>query len=297
MKKFYRWVLMAYALISLSGVSAQTEKIIRVKGEAQVRVENNESFDRAKERVEELAKLDAIQDAFGTYVGQEFGMTMEEGKINYTIMAGTKMKGDWIRTTNIKFTEQEQTAAFSKEKSRWINCKIEGEARKISSKASLDILTLRCPQRECAATDFKNRQSFYLYFKSPVDGYLSVYIDEGEIIRRLFPYDHMGNESSVKVIGDSEYMLFSKPHKLHSSSVVDEIELYTNKTEEFNTIYVVFSEENYVKPILDKSQILSDNSMFPKSLSGEAFQDWLADCRAASSSFQEKKIRIRITKR
>lgn len=297
MKAFCFLVLMIINLLVVSVTSAQSEKIVRVKGEAQVRIENNESFDQAKERVEELAKLDAIQEAFGTYVEQVTDMLVEEGKVNYSILAGTKMKADWIRTTSIKFSEQEQLSGISKEKARWIKCNIEGEARKISSKASLEVLSLRCPQKECAATDFKNRQSLFLYFKSPVDGYLSVYIDEGEVTRRLYPYDHMGNESSVKVSGDREYLLFAKPPKSQAPSMVDEIELFTNKTEEFNTLYVVFSEQSYVKPILDKSMVLSDNSIVPKSLPSHVFQDWLADSRAASSSFQEKKIRIRITKR
>lgn len=293
-----KWFYMLLVILWLNPftVDAQKQAIVKVEGEAQVRIENNESRDNAMQRAEELAILDAIQNAFGTYVEQSTDMYVEDGKVNYSILAGTKMKADWIRTNRIKFSYPEQTSNL-KEKIIWIKCNIEGEAREMHSKANLDILTLRCPQKECAATDFKNKQSLYLYFKAPVDGYLSVFLDEGEITRRILPYEQMENHSAVWVEGDKEYIFFQKPKGTAVSGIIDELELYTTKPYEYNTIYVVFSEEPYVKPILEKSVPTENEYIIPKNLPSLTFKEWLSDSRAASASFQDKKIKIRISKK
>jgi hypothetical protein len=296
MKTMWLFIFLSIFLINPLTADAQKEKIVKVEGEAQVRIENNESRDQAKERVEELAKLDAIQKAFGTYVEQVTDIAVEEGKINYSILAGTKIKADWIRNTNIKFTYPEQPGN-TKDKIIWIKCSIEGEARPVSSKANLEILALRCPQKECAATDFKNNQNLYLYFKAPVKGYLSVFIDEGEKVRRLLPYENAENQSSEMIMEDTPYIFFEKRKGTMASSDIDELELYTNKSFEYNTLYVLFSEEQYVKPILEMSQTDANNYIYPKFLTSTSFQEWLGDCRAASTSFQDKKIKIRISKK
>lgn len=297
MKKFYRWVLMAFALFSMSGASAQDEKIVRVKGDALVRIENNETQNHAKERAEELAKLDAIQNTFGTYVEQQTDMVLEEGKVNYSIMAGTRMKADWIETTKLEFTFPEQKSGNSNEKIIYVKCAIEGNAREIRSKANIKALTLRCPREECASDVFKNNQQLFLYFRAPVDGYLSVYIDEGQITRRLLPYERMGNESYIRITGDKDYVFFENKKGFNTKEKTDEVILYTDKTEEYNNIYMIFSENTFVKPNLEESSPAGEGIFHPKSISSDDFQEWLAYNRAASTSFQDKKIRIRITKR
>lgn len=293
------WVFILSIIIFLNPLSAnaQKERIVKVEGEILVRIENNESRDQAKERAEELAKLDAIQNAFGTYVEQITDIAVEEGKINYSILAGTKMKADWIRTTDINFTFPEEQPGNTKDGIIWIKCSIKGEARAISSKANLDILALRCPQKECEADKFTSKQNLYLYFKAPVEGYLSVFIDEGEKVRRLLPYEGAGNQSSVKTFEDTPYIFFEKPKGAMASADIDELELYTNKVSEFNTLYILFSEEPYVKPILEMSLTGADNYIYPKSLTPASFHEWLSDCRAASPSFQDKKIKIKISKK
>jgi len=296
MKTSWIFILTAILLLNHPVVVGQNLKIIKVKGEALIRIENNETRNQAMERAEEQAKLDAIQKTFGTYVEQQTDIVMDEGKINYSMIAGTRMKADWIETTKIEFSYPEQKTGNSNENFFYVKCEIEGIAREIGSKANIDILPLRCPQKECAASDFKNKQNLYLYFKAPVEGYLSVFLDEGDKVRRLLPFERAENQSSVKTQADTPYIFFEKPKGTMASGNTDELELYTNKSFEYNTLYVVFSEEPYVKPILEKSMIDADNYIYPKSISPALFQEWLADCRAASPSFQDKKIKIKISK-
>jgi len=275
---------------------------IHVKGSSQVRVENNMTQDQAKEKAEELAMINAIQEAFGTYVEQEADITLENGTVSYNIIGGTKVKGEWLRTDKkpeFKYEIQDQqNGKRDKEKITWISCDIEGQARRITPKAKLNASTLRCTMLDCETTSFMDGQSFYLYFKSPVDGYLSVFIDEdGETARRLFPYLNQGNESAVKITGDKPYFLFTNTNKLNQfDSRADEIELFTYKALEYNSIYVVFSPIPYCKPILSDAALLPSGYTLPKAISTNKFQEWLGDCRVAMPDFQSQRIKISIAK-
>jgi hypothetical protein len=275
---------------------------IHVKGKSQVRVENNMTPDQAREKAEELAIINAIQEAFGTYVEQEADITLQNGTISYNIIGGTKVKGEWLKTDNEPVfkdeIEEQQNGKKDKEKITWKTCNIEGLARRITPKAKLNASTLRCTMLDCETTSFMDGQNFYLYFKSPVDGYLSVFIDEdGETARRLFPYLNQGNESAVKITGDKPYFLFANTNKLNQFDVrADEIELFTYKALEYNSIYVIFSPIPYCKPILSDASLLPSGYTLPKAISTKKFQEWLGDCRVAMPDFQSQRIKISIAK-
>ncbi|MHC1777553.1 MAG: hypothetical protein AB9834_19300 [Lentimicrobium sp.] len=292
-------LILVLVFLVLSSISTAQE-IISVQGEGQVRMENNQTKEQAYEKAEEQAIINAIDNSFGTYVEQNTDVVVNDGSINYNIIGTTLVKGEWIRTKQKRFSEEiEQTGSGSaRENIIWVKCTIKGEARKIISKAKLESLALKCTDINCASEKFEDGQSLYVYFKSPVNGYLSVFIDEGDITRRLFPYISQGNESGVKVEGDKDYILFTNQKRLNAfDAVVDKIELSTVKTIEFNTLYVVFSQEPYIKPILS-NPIEDENGYFlPKSLSSAVFQEWMADCRAASDRFQSVKIKISISKK
>jgi hypothetical protein len=297
MKDSLSLYLLLLILVFAEGIFAQKLDLHKVTGESTVRVENNETYSNAKERAEELAKLDAIQKAFGSYIEQNTDISVEGGKVNYNIMAGTKMKADWIKTTKIRFTDNDLTDKKSNDNSRWIKCNIEGLAREVTVRAKIDFLTLRCPLLECSSGEFKNNQQLYVYFRSPVDGFVSIFIDEGDVTRRLLPYESMGVQSAIEVSGDKEYIFFDKNKNTDFNLPVDEIELYTNNTEEHNTIYLVFSEEPFVKPLLNESKLQQDHYVLPRSLPSSQFQEWLAEGRMASTSFQDKKVKIKISKK
>jgi hypothetical protein len=292
------FILNIYLLLSFSGF---TQKPISVKGSYQLRVENNMTREQALEKVEDLAIVNAIENSFGTYVEQETDINVANGSVSYNIIGSTKVKGEWLKTTSCKFQDDIQEQV-DKNKNRgkitWITCEIEGEAREIRPKANLVANTLRCPLLECETVAFKDAQNFFLYFKSPVDGYLSVFIDEdGETARRLFPYLNQGNESAVKIYGDKPYFLFTNSGDLNKFEVrADEIELFTYRSIEYNNIYVIFSPLPYPKPMLDAATLLPDGYTLPKALSTKKFLDWLYECKVSMPDFQSKRIKISIAK-
>ena len=293
--------LICFTIFILSSFLLKAQKVIHTKGTSQVRVENNMTPDQAREKAEDLAIINAIQEAFGTYVEQDADITVENGTVSYNIIGTTKVKGEWLKTyktPEFKYEIQEQQSSGKiKEKITWITCNIEGEARELRPKAKLMASTLRCPLLDCETLAFKDAQSLFIYFKSPVDGYLSVFIDEdGETTRRLFPYLNQGNESAVKITGDKPYILFTNANNLNNFDArADEIELFTYKSIEYNSIYIVFSPIPYCKPILSDATLLPGGYTLPKAISTKKFQDWLSDCRVSMPDFQVERKKISIS--
>jgi hypothetical protein len=287
--------LALFLLIAVNPLSAQ--KIFQAEGKSQVRMENNMTTEDVYAQAEQQAKINAIEKEFGTYVEQQTDMTLSDGRISYNIIGTTKVKGDWIKTSSIKFSEdlRLETGAYGKQNVKYITCNIKGKVRKSAPKANIDFKILNCPDEACRTTDFVDGEQLYLYFQSPVDGYLSVYVDEGDITYRLLPYVLMSDDfqSGVFVESDTEYLFFTEKYNSFKSSVVDEIVMFTTKNVEYNTIYIVFAEEKFVKPILEKKEEI-DGRILPKSLSSEEFQSWLSENKAILDSFQDRKIKINI---
>lgn len=287
--------LALFLLIEVGPLSAQ--KIVQAAGKSQVRMENNMTTEDVYSLAEQQAKINAIEKEFGTYVEQQTDMTLAEGRTSYNIIGTTKVKGDWIKTISINFSEdlRLETGVYGKQNVKYITCNIKGKVRKSAPKANIDFEILNCPDVACRTSDFVDGEQLYIYFQSPVDGYLSIYVDEGDITYRLLPYVLMSDDfqSGVFVESDTEYLFFDEKYNAYKSSVVDEIVMFTTKNVEYNTIYIVFAEEKFVKPILEKKEEI-DGRILPKSLSSEEFQSWLSENRAVLESFQDKKVKINI---
>jgi len=144
--------------------------------------------------------------------------------------------------------------------------------------------------------EFLNNEQLYLFFKSPVKGNVSIFLDDGNMVYRLLPYMNMTDEfqNGIHVKGDIDYLFFSWENNILdiSRNVLDEVEIFTNKHLEYNDIYIIFSEAPFVKPILNESAQVN-NLILPKSISQAKFQKWLTNNRHANSSFQD--IRRTIT--
>nr|MBC8488020.1 hypothetical protein [Bacteroidota bacterium] len=287
-------------LILNSGVYCQ--KLHKVTGTAQVRFESNMTKEQAREKAKELAMINAIESVFGTYVEQETDILVEDGKMNYNIIGTTRVKGEWVKTAKIDFTEEKRVTKgiYGTEYEIWITCTIKGTVKKAMPKANIIYQTLNCPEFTCRTTDFFSGESLYLHFKSPVNGYLSVFLRDGNTVYRLLPYDDMTEKyhKAVPVKGDEEYILFSKKDKYFDNENVNELELFTYLKHAYNSIYIIFAEEPYTKPLLDQDQVSEYKERYrsPKSLSLEDFNIWLSGNRALMDSFQDRRVKIKIVK-
>lgn len=276
--------------------SGFTQKVKTESGIAQVKLEKNMTKEQANQKVEELAKINAIENAFNTYVEQEANITVNSGKSDFRIIGTTKVKGEWIETLDKKLTEdiKDEKGPFGIEKTVWITCKIRGKIKEASPKANIEFATLSCPKLNCRSTTFTSGEQLYLQFKSPLNGYLSVYLDDGNTVNRLLPYSSSQNSSSVYVKADKEYFFFVEGESNSELGKPDEIEFYTLKKIEYNTLYIIFSEENYYKPILNQEKIAENGYWLPKSLSRTKYEEWLSNNRATLNDFLDRTVHIEI---
>jgi hypothetical protein len=261
------------------------------------------TVEQAKEKACELAMINAIEQVLGTYVEQSTDISISDGRDKYNIIGTTRVKGDWIKTIGeAKYSEPKdlpENRVTGTVPEYYISCSIKGEIREATPKANIDFATLNCPEMQCRQIDFYSGESIYLYFKSPIDGYLSVFLDDGDKVYRLFPYTSMaGKDYSAGFIkGDKDYVLFSKKRN-DIPFVPEEFELYSIRQGiEYNSIYVVFSNDPYEKPILDdqKKNAIGDMEMIlPKSLTQMEFQHWLAYNRSLLTGFIDARIKISI---
>ena len=292
---YIRFSLALFMLMIIGTSYAQQLK--RTAGSAQIRMEYNMTTKQAYELAEQQAIINAIEQAFGTYVEQQTDMYIEDGRADYNIIGTTKVRGEWVETTDKQFKEtiNKETGQHGLQNVNYITCTVKGKVRKSLPKADIQFEILNCEDLSCRTLDFIDGEQLYLYFKSPVDGFVSVYIDEGDITYRLLPYVNMVDEyqSGVPVKADQNYLFFSETGNSFGQSLVDEIEMFTNKKIEYNSIYIVFAEKEFIKPVLEADAKV-DGRILPKSLSTEAFSNWLIGNRVVLTSFQDRKIKISI---
>jgi len=282
-------------------ITTSAQKIIKSHGEAQVRMEQNMTENETRQKAEELAKINAIENAFGTYTAQQMDMTIKDGMTSYNIIGTTKVKGDWIETISIKFTEDfiKSKTKNSYINTKYIRCNIVGKVRQSVPKAMLNYEILNAPNLLARTRSYYHEEQLYVYFKSPVSGYVSIFLEDNDAVYRLLPYVNMSDnyQSGVPVKSDTDYLFFSPDDNAFPGNSVDEPRLLTLKTDiEYDFIYIVFSEDKYIKPMLDNSAIVDDR-IIPKQLSISKFQQWLANNSASSNSFQDIKVKISIEQR
>jgi len=272
-------------------VQAQGQKPRRAIGEAEIILQNNMSYDEACRMAIQQAMISAINNEFGTYVEQTTNMRIAEGKSTFYIIGTTKVLGQWVKDITPPKCVRKGNEMTS------VVCKVEGLVRPASPKPILEYRLLNLPNPAASTTVFYNEEDLYLYFKSPVRGYLSVFIAQDDSTQRILPSEGGDGQmvDGILIEADRDYLFFDPNHSCFGNTPVDELVLFTRNVEqpEYNTVYIVFSEQKYAKPVLEKGGKWKRYRL-PMQLSNNAFQSWLTDNRVMSLSFQDIAIPITI---
>lgn len=284
-----RYVFILLMLLNLLSISAQ--KIEKVHGECTYHVPDNISLEEGKRTALERAKIQAIADAFGTLVSQNNSSIVknENGKssVDFLSIGGSDVKGEWIETIGEPMFD-----IFYESNMLTIKVSIDGKAREIKN-AAIDFeakLLRNGTEEKYESNEFGNGDDLYLYFKSPINGYLAVYLlDENtQQVFCLLPYKSSG-EPAYKIIHDKPYVFFSCQKAEDNPSGVDEYTMTCEHSMEQNTICIVFSPNMFAKAFAEDG-----NAGLPRQLSLKEFQKWLGKCKANDTSIQEKKKVITI---
>ncbi len=265
-------------LAFLSIVSAvHAQKLKTVTGTYTYHAPENVTLEEAKRTALERAQLSAIADAFGTVVSQSNStiLTNENGRSDshFLSLGGSEVKGEWIETTK----EPHYTISYE-QGMLVVTVTVSGRVREIVT-SSIDIVAkvLRNGTEEkFESSEFRNGDDMYLYFKSPVDGYLAVYLldETTQQVFCLLPYRASG-EGAYRIEHDRPYILFSAKDEPTDPSIVDEYTLTCTRSTEFNDLYIIFSPNPFTKVNSSDSM----NEVQPRQLEYEEFAKWLKKLR------------------
>ena len=287
-----RYVFILLMLLNLLSISAQ--EIEKVHGEYTYHVPDNVSLEEGKRTALERANIQALADAFGTLVSQNNSTIIknENGKssVDFLSIGGSDVKGEWIETIG-----EPKFDIFYESNMLTIKVTIVGKAREIKN-ANIDFeakLLRNGTEEKFESDEFRNGDDLYLYFKSPINGYLAVYLlDENtQQVFCLLPYKSSGEPAS-KIVHDKPYIFFSCQKAEENPNEVDEYTMTCEHSMEQNTIYIVFSPNMFAKAFAEDGSI-----GLPRQLPLKEFQKWLGKCKAKDTNIQEKKKVITIEKR
>ena len=297
--------ILVFSLFILKNVDAQ--KIKDASGTAFFRLEEDMSKDELKEKLRHQAIINAIEREFGTYITQESFVDIDDGSTEFRIFGKTFIRGEWLKTTNEKFSEEirEVKEGRKNKKELWLGLKIEGKVRQLTRPdIEFTYLTANCPNKNCQTSIFEDGQPLYLFFQTPVNGYLSVFSVEQDESFRLLPYRNMPEvyRQALPVKEDQEYVFFSSDKKNNaiedfSEFLVDEMVMVAEEKKEYVELILVFSTEEYIKPGLTET---NDGDVqtyeIPLSLPSADLKDWLEANRINSENFYYRQLNLKIVK-
>ncbi len=260
----------------LFSVVLHAQRTEKVHAEYTYHASENVAIETAKRTALERAKIQAIADEFGTVVSQS-NVTLAsnqngESNIDFFSLGGSEVKGEWIETIG------EPEYAISYEQGmQVVKVSVYGRIREIVS-AQIDFkaeVLCNGTDLKFARTDFKSGDDLYLYFQSPVNGYLAVYLldDVSQMVYCLLPYKS-SSEAVTSIEHDKPYIFFSAKHAGEKAHEVDEYTMTCSRPQEHNTLYVIFSPNEFAKANSDNV-----DELLPQELSFENFQKWLAKGR------------------
>jgi hypothetical protein len=298
-------------VVSLLPNNCFAQKTKTEVGKCQIKIEETISEADVKRKCIELARIDAIRNAFGdvivqgnsTYIQNKNTGEKTETQNVFNFYSDTYVNGEWIEDIaepKINKTVQNNETWLSVE----IKCKVrelQPTVVKFWSKSA------SCPDVKCQTEQFNDGQDFCLLFKTPVNGYLAVYLDvpmDGKTYR-ILPYKQYATEGSILVKADNDYIFFSKKHsQLENASYIDEMTLTLTQKgiSESNKLFVLFSpKEQFCKPMLaniaeteSQKQVIQTNFELPSHLPSEEFQRWLQQVRSRNKEMELSSIYINI---
>ena len=288
-------LLLLVFLLSAPAGWAQKERKprqARVKGEDTIPVEDDMSREEAKELCIERAKINAIENEFGRVIFQGNSTYIENVNTGKRVETDSRIisVGDsYVKAEMLSVDEPKCDFAQDVKGNTWVTCKVRGVAREILEPPIEFIAEpLDCEEPRCKTTDFYNDERLFMHFKSPVNGFLSIYLADGDKVYLLLPGNGIDG-STYPIAADEDHILFDHAEFL----------LFTTKQYESDRLFVIFSKNEYDKSLIDKGQeVKHDGEVFiePDNMPVEAFQKWLSKLRTKRTDIQVKLIDVTIKK-
>ena len=271
------------------------QKVKTVSAEYSFYAPETMSVEEAKRTALDRAKIQAIADEFGTIVSQSISTVIStkngESDSQFFTVGGSDVKGEWIETIgepkyNIDYKNNQLV----------VQCTIKGKAREIiSAGIEYTAKTLRNgTSLKFESKDFRDGDDLYLYFETPVNGFVAVFLldETSQTVYNILPYKGQSC-SGIKVEANQEYIFFSRENaKKDERRLVDEYTLTCENDKEFNSLYVLFSTNDMSK----RTGFYSSTEDKPENISFKDFKQWLSKALSKDRNLQFQEINISLSK-
>ena len=258
-------------------VAAFSQKTVKVCGEYKYVAPQNISIEQARNIAIERARDKAMADEFGTIVSQVSTTSVKNSETSFNMYGGTESKGLWLGDDSEPEINEILEGGFFV-----INAKVCGKARELKA-ADVELkTTIFCNGIE--SEKFRDKDRFTIKFKSPVKGYLAIFLlDDNDVAGCLLPYQS-GEAVAVKNNVEYVYLTTADP----SYPWGEETILETEKDIEFFRIYFIFSKNSFAMP-------LTENGEYVPELPKEKFDKWLLKNRLKDEDMQviQKVVEVR----
>lgn len=284
MRKFVSVVVALLGTISI----ASAQRIVNDTHTYRYVISDTETLKQAEVSAIQEAQRQMIANNFGTIVGSTTAMTIGD-EVKSVTYGEADIKGYWLADNAAPIIRKSVVNDHFV-----LDVTVSGKIQEIVTTP----IDLRCAvlknglDDKYASTEFKNDDRLYLYFKSPVDGYLAVYLGDDEIVNCLFPYNG-ASQDIMKVSAGEEYVLFSKTKPGNLDPVaVQEFPLGCSPGNEMEMVrlYIVFSPNKF-----SKANDYAHKTL--RYLPFEEFHTWLSKNRRIDTEMNIKSYDIVIRKK
>lgn len=269
------------AMIMSAGDAISADDIHKVSSSYTYIAPENITLEQAKQTALDRARIQAMEREFGTIVTSHNATAISNVNgstdTRFISVGGSEVRGEWIETIGKPQYDIDYSSG-----QLVVTVTVAGYIRPVdTSRVEPETFILRNgTELKFASSDFRDGDYLYLSLKTPIDGWLTVWlVDETEAEAYcLLPYVASG-DGAYAVSHDRNYTFFSRRHAAPGeTSQVDEFEL-TATGVELNDLHIIFSPARYSRPAASTGT----DTTLPRSLSAEAFHKWLASLRRADS--------------
>lgn len=284
-------------VLALCAVAASAAKKETITAEYTYYAPENVTQEQAKETARIKAIVQGLSDKYGMLIGQDVTTVLEningQSSANVYQQTMSSIKGEWLRDVG----EPKYDISYQ-EGQLIVSVKVKFEAReKKTSAVDFDFKVLRNGTTDGhESSDFKSGNDLFLSFMAPKDGFLAVYLVEGEVAYCLLPYREQTDGIS-RVKGNKRYVFFST--ETDKSPYVDEYVMTTDKDVENDVLYVIYSPNEFSKPVDTQSGrkvAFEGTDGLPRELEFKKFQKWLSNLKLHDEQVNDQSKTITIKK-
>ena len=277
-----RQSLITLFLLLWTAISAQAQSMRTVEYTYTYHAAHNESREQAERNAVNRAKVEALRETFGSTISGASAMSLIT-KNNITkskfvsLSSEGEVNGEWIADT-----EKPEVQTMLAEEGFVVIATVKGKVQELQDNGiQFTAKILRnAPDVRYEGSEFVAGDQIFVHFTSPVNGYLTVYLLDGENAYCLLPYMD-STTGNFRITHGEEYMLFSRKHpaKDENPREIDEYPLTADGGEQdLNQLYFIFSPKEFTKAA-DKFKKKDDGTLLPRTLPWEDFQKWLLSIR------------------